>query len=350
MTNENQFIKCYHVKHRLDFKVQLAKAKQVADYAVQHKSTPKKLTTKYVNHLGLHSTIACQILRKYGRGTIKEAKHVNLIISNSINKRKYKKKDGTIQIKTYSNMVYENGWVTVKPLKLKFRWNPGKTFRKIHQLEIDETKFMIAVSFPESKVDQEYQGVLGIDLNCGMGRSVVNCANLNTRELLNLGKQGPNLRKFHFKKRKVHPKKMKGNKEQRRMRDLDHKISRTVVNYALKHKLKIVMENLKGLRKSVTKKKGLPRNVNRFVNSWSFYRLQTFIEYKAKELGIPFEKINPQYTSQECSYCSVIGKRNGDTFVCTNKKCQVRNKKRHADINAAFNIGNRSLLLGGRAH
>jgi putative transposase len=208
---------------------------------------------------------------------------------------------------------------------------------------------MIAMSFPDQTVNQQYMGILGVDLNCGIGRSVANCANLNTGELLNLGKQGPNLRKYHYKKRKAHPKAMKGTKEKRRMRDLDHKISRTIVNYALKHKLKIVLEDLKGLRKSVTKEKGLPKNVNRFVNSWSFYRLSKFIEYKAKEHGIPFEKINPQYTSQECSYCSIIGKRKGETFVCNNRKCKARKKERHADINAAFNIAKRSLLVGGRA-
>ena len=96
-----------------------------------------------------------------------------------------------------------------------------------------------------------------------------------------------------------------------------------VAKYAVKNKHKfklLVVENLKGIRTNATKKKGL-RNVNRFVNSWSFYRLQTFIEYKSKELGIPFEKIKPHYTSQECSYCSIIGDRKGDTFICKNKKC-----------------------------
>ena len=40
------------------------------------------------------------------------------------------------------------------------------------------------------------------------------------------------------------------------MKDLDHKISRAVVNYALKHKLKIVVENLKGIRERSRKGNG----------------------------------------------------------------------------------------------
>jgi len=85
------------------------------------------------------------------------------------------------------------------------------------------------------------------------------------------------------------------------------------------------------------------------VNSWSFYRLQNFIEYKAKERGIPFIKINPQYTSQECSYCSIIGERDHKHFICRNKHCEKRDVKLNADINAAFNVGKRSLQIGGKA-
>ena len=85
------------------------------------------------------------------------------------------------------------------------------------------------------------------------------------------------------------------------MKDLDHKISRAVVrlrrNYALQNKLKIVVEDLKGIRYGSKKGKG-SKAKNRVVNSWSFYRLQSFIEYKAKEHNIPFMKINPHAAKQ----------------------------------------------------
>lgn len=341
-------LRSYHVKHRRDFSALLEKAKKVANYAVCNKKNKKLLSSKYVKQFGLPSAISNQLLRKYGRGTIKQASNVNLIVPNQKSIRNTTLKDGTKKKYINYSILWENGFVTIKPLKLTFRWNPGRKFTKIHQIEIDDKKFMLAVSFPQQSPEQiiEPHHILGIDLNCGVGRSIANCANLKNGEIINLGKQGPNIRKYYFKKRRI--KKMKGNKEQRIMRDLDHKISRKIVNYALKHKLKIVVENLKGIRNCAKKGKG-SRNVNRFVNSWSFYRLQTFIEYKSKELGIPFEKINPQYTSQECSYCSIIGTRKGDTFICTNKKCKSYNKKRHSDKNAAFNIGKRSLLKGGSA-
>ena len=40
------------------------------------------------------------------------------------------------------------------------------------------------------------------------------------------------------------------------MKDLDHKISRKVVDYALKNKLRIVVEDLKNIRKKSKKGEG----------------------------------------------------------------------------------------------
>ena len=340
----NLSIKAYHVKHKQSLGNLLHRAKQVADYAVKNKSNKKILTSKYVKHFGLPSDVSNQILRKYGRGTIKEATNVNLIVPSHVTKRKLK--DGSI--KQYSNIDYHNGTVTLKPLKMTFKWNPGRSFEKINQVEINEGRFMISATFKNITEHQEYplNNVLGLDHNCGVGRHIINAANLQTGEVINLGKCGPNDRKMYFKKRQKQI--IKGHKEKRKMKDLDHKISRTIVNYALKHRLRIVVENLQGIRNSARKGKG-SKTKNRFLNSWSFYRLQQFIEYKSKEHGIPFEKINPHYTSQECSYCSIIGQRDKETFICNNKRCCKYNVKRHADVNAAFNVGKRSLQPGGRA-
>ena len=112
-------IKSYHVKHRLQLNPLLSAAKKVADYAVQNKSNKRLLTSKYVKEFGLPSSISNQILRKYGRGTIKEAHNVNLIIPNQTTK---------VNSKVYNSIIWENGVVTLKPLKLSFRWNPGRNF------------------------------------------------------------------------------------------------------------------------------------------------------------------------------------------------------------------------------
>ena len=293
------FLRSYHVKHKICMKEHLCNARKIANHAVLNKNNKK-----------------------------------------------------TNELKKYNSILWSDGLITIVPLKMTFRWNPGRTFEKINQIEIDEEKFMISVTYKLQKANMDAtdlqsaqdDNILGIDHNCGFNRHILNCANLKTGHVLNLGKIGPKIRQKYFKKRKTQ--KIKGHKEKRIMKDLDHKISRAVVNYALQNKLRIVVEDLKGIRYGSKKGKG-SKAKNRVVNSWSFYRLQSFIEYKAKELNIPFTKINPHYTSQECSYCGVIGTREKETFICNNKRCCKHGVKRNSDINAAFNIGKRSLQEGG---
>ena len=156
-------IKSYHVRHKREISDLLVKAREVANYALKNKQK-KYISTKEVKHIDLPSAIKCQILRKYGRGNIKKVTNVNLIVPNS-SKRNYKMKDGTI--KTYTTIDYENGVVKLKPLKMSFRWNPGRDFEKINQVEISKDKFMISSTFKNNIVKQEYLNILGLDHNCG---------------------------------------------------------------------------------------------------------------------------------------------------------------------------------------
>ncbi|HEY9741838.1 MAG TPA: transposase, partial [Coleofasciculaceae cyanobacterium] len=74
-------------------------------------------------------------------------------------------------------------------------------------------------------------------------------------------------------------------------------------------------------------------------NSWAFYQLRQFIEYKALGAGVRVIPISPAYTSQMCSQClhihPVRGKsyRSGKTFSCGH--CSWHGD---ADFNGASNI------------
>jgi IS605 OrfB family transposase len=46
------------------------------------------------------------------------------------------------------------------------------------------------------------------------------------------------------------------------MKDLDHKISRAIVDYAFKNKLKIVVEDLKGVRTTAKKGNGFKGKID----------------------------------------------------------------------------------------
>ncbi len=133
------------------------------------------------------------------------------------------------------------------------------------------------------------------------------------------------------KAKKVKAIKAINNKEQRWMLDLNHKISRQLINLAVQEQVgTIVMENLKNIRKTA---KSLKR-ADRTLHSWTFYELQQFIEYKAKSVGIKVEYISPKYTSQGCSKCGIIKKSNRKANLYS---CKCGNRI-HADLNASRNI------------
>ncbi len=67
----------YKIKHDRDLSVELHKARQVAQFAIEHKS----LSSKDVKQFGLKSVIANQILRKYSRNSrAKKVKSVKLTV------------------------------------------------------------------------------------------------------------------------------------------------------------------------------------------------------------------------------------------------------------------------------
>ena len=123
------------------------------------------------------------------------------------------------------------------------------------------------------------------------------------------------------------------------MTDLNHKISRKLINLAVQEGVStVVMENLKNIRKN-----SYSKGANRNLHSWAFYQLQTFIEYKAKLAGMEVVYINPKYTSQTCNSCGQIQKSNRDRNIYS-CNCGYRV---HADLNAARNIAN--ICLSGKS-
>ena len=140
-------------------------------------------------------------------------------------------------------------------------------------------------------------------------------------------------------------------KERRCMRDINHKISKSILAQANQtEKPIIVMERLTYIRERIHRGKKL----NAMLHGWAFAQLQEFIAYKAAWAGIPVMYINPKYTSQQCNKCGFTSKANrlGRSFKCGDCGYEL-----NADLNAAINIakayknfapGYRSGALGAR--
>lgn len=109
-------------------------------------------------------------------------------------------------------------------------------------------------------------------------------------------------------------------RERRYQMWLNHNISKAIITEAVKTQSFVAIEELTGIRERTNQK---PRNKTerRRSNSWAFYQLRTFLEYKGIKEGIEVLAVNPAYTSQTCHCCLHIGLRSNKSFKCSNKTC-----------------------------
>lgn len=160
---------------------------------------------------------------------------------------------------------------------------------------------------------------MGIDL--GIKCPAVAVTSTGATRFYGNGRKNKFVRRRHAKIRKKlgKAKKLRAirklhDKEQRWMRDQDHKISRAIIRDAVSMGITTIkLETLSGIRQTAR----TSRKNNHSLHNWSFYRLSQFIEYKAALAGIKVVYVNPAYTSQTCPIC---GKRNhakDRTYQCS---------------------------------
>jgi len=116
--------------------------------------------------------------------------------------------------------------------------------------------------------------------------------------------------------------------ERRFVQDTNHCISKSIVSKPFDV---FVLEDLRIVR---AKESG--KRFNCLLGSWSPSQLEKFIVYKAENKGKIVIKIDPKYTSQRCSRCGFVHRKNrcGLRFRC--RKCGF---ELNADLIASRNIG-----------
>jgi putative transposase len=128
-----------------------------------------------------------------------------------------------------------------------------------------------------------------------------------------------------------------GERESRWANDYLHRLSKAIVREARDHGCSVIaFEELTGIRERLPAAKR--------YHVWAFERLHQFVRYKASEYGIECVQVDPSFTSQQCSRCGVISRRNRtgqSEFHC--EGCGYEN---HADYNAAKNVGMTYLRSG----
>lgn len=98
-------------------------------------------------------------------------------------------------------------------------------------------------------------------------------------------------------------------RENRWMSDVNHQLSKALVDYYGKNTL-YVIENLSGVSFDEENFSSKTKNQRNQIRSWSFYQLEQFLNYKTLEIGSCVLKVPANYTSQRCPKCGRIHKEN----------------------------------------
>jgi putative transposase len=194
------------------------------------------------------------------------------------------------------------------------------------------------IEVPEAPQTDPVNGFLGVDMG------IVNIATSSN------GNRAAGARLNHYRKRQQRLRarlqakktssarrllKKRRRKEARFAAHVNHRISKHIVAEAQRTGRGIAVEQLGGIRARVRLRK--PQRAA--VHTWAFAQLGGLIAYKAKATGLPFVEVDPAYTSQTCSACGCVDKRNRRSqskFECG--RCGFVG---HADHNAAINIATR---------
>lgn len=219
--------------------------------------------------------------------------------------------------------------------------------RKLGTMRIvcKNNKIVAQIVYESSEPDYQEEGnAMGVDL--GIKCPAVSCVSDGNIKFYGNGRKNKYMRRHYAYLRKKLQKakhidavKRIKDKEQRIMRDTDHKISHDIVKIAAAHNVKIIkLERLANIR-STTR---TSRKNNHSLHNWSFYRLAQFIEYKAKLAGITVEYVNPAHTSQTCPVCGSVHHASDRNYTC---KCGFHI---HRDVLGAINICNSTEFVGNR--
>jgi putative transposase len=231
--------------------------------------------------------------------------------------------DGKVRRTTFPAMITERDHQFLQHAKcglMRIIEKSGKWFAQI-SLEIP------------TRVSTDGQ-IMGVDL--GLKVPAVGVTNEGKTKFFGNGRENKYMRrKFRSirerlgKKKKLNAIRKLDDKEQRWMKDKDHKISMQIVNFAVEKQVSIIrLEQLTNIRNTTRTSRKNEKN----LHNWSFYRLAQFIKYKANLAGIKVEYVNPAYTSQKCPVCSKLNKAKDRRYSC---ECGFHT---HRDLVGAINI------------
>jgi len=237
--------------------------------------------------------------------------------------------DGRIQLEFYPAKYHE-----------KFKtWKVGQAWL----VRTPKGVFLNVVFSKEVEVG-EPKAFVGVDLN---ENNVT--ISLPNGEFIQIITHEREVRTGYFVKRRKIQKKLKtgkrrkellekyGERERNRLTDLYHKLANKIVKLAEKYG-GIALEDLTEIRDSIR----YSVEMNGRLHRWSFRKLQSIIEYKAKLKGIKVVFVDPAFTSSLCPVCGVKLSSNGHRVL----KCKC-GFEADRDVVGSWNVRLRALKMWG---
>ena len=281
------------------------------------------------------------IMRKHERGTCKTLPVLRNPVS-TWNNQNYKLTGDNIEFPVWSDGRSKR--IQVKAVIHNYQRDRLKG--KLGSLRITQRngKWIAQLAVNEPIAESAGKSVMGVDL--GLKVPAVAVTGSGKEKFFGHGRMNKYIRRKHSARRKALGKAKKkkaiaklGNKEQRWMRDQDHKVSREIVNFAISQDVETIrLEQLANIRRTARTSRKNEKN----LHSWSFYRLSHFIEYKAGMVGIKIEYVDPAHTSQRCPKCGKINHAKDRRYECP---CGYT---AHRDIVGAVNIMYAPVVAGNK--
>lgn len=223
---------------------------------------------------------------------------------------------------------------------------------------------VITIDEPESPT-QKTNKVLGLDLGIkniaadSDGTIYTGDAVERTRKRYAAHRSG--LQSRGSKSSRRHLKRLSG-KEHRYCKDINHCLSKLIVQKAKGTGRSLALEDLKGIRERLGRKpvkrnpvlgdstmkveekprKHVRKSVRTLINKWTFYQLRYFLAYKAKIAGVRVYVVPAAYSSQTCSACGHVSK--SSRISRNDFRCISCGHAEPADTNAAKVISQRALV------
>ena len=244
------------------------------------------------------------------------------------------------------------------PIKLKL---PKSTFEKLSGVKLQQISLIwdgwlkLAIVVDDGK---ELAPAVKTDISCGIDLGEIHSIAAFKREgnaIIITGRLLRSVKQHQLKKlAELESKLSKCRKDSRRckklsrakwrilqktnaqIRDINHKITRSFVKWAVENNVsKVYVGNPEGVQRKKRRKV-----VSQKLSRWNFGKHLEYLNYKLAAVGITLEKINEEYSTQTCPQCGRRNKCNSRNYRCS---CGY---KAHRDIHGARNI--LSLGLKGR--